>query len=31
MTLSFMSLPVIPSLRLLTQGAFDVETWRFIK
>ena len=31
MTLSFMSLPVIPSLRVLTQGIFDVEQWKYIK
>ena len=31
MTLSFMSLPVIPSIRLLATGAFDVDHWRFIK
>lgn len=27
MTLSFMSLPVIPSLRLLTTGVFSVDKW----
>ncbi len=31
MTLSFMSLPVIPSLRILTQGIFDVDGWRYIE
>lgn len=31
MTLSFMSLPVIPSLRLLTRGAFSVAEWKFIE
>ncbi|MEE1200689.1 MAG: adenine deaminase [Christensenellales bacterium] len=31
MTLSFMSLPVIPSLRLLTRGAFSVDRWTFIE
>lgn len=31
MTLSFMSLPVIPSIRLLTTGVFDVDHWTFIK
>ena len=30
MNLSFLSLPVIPELRLLTQGAFDVEAWEFV-
>lgn len=30
MTLSFVSLPVIPSLRLLTQGVFDVEQFKLI-
>lgn len=30
MTLSFMSLPVIPSLRLLTRGAFSVTEWKFV-
>lgn len=30
MTLSFMSLPVIPSLRLTTRGVFDVNAWKFI-
>ena len=31
MTLSFMSLPVIPSLRLLTRGPFSVTEWKFIE
>lgn len=30
MTLSFMSLPVIPSLRVLTQGVFSVEKWDYV-
>lgn len=30
MTLSFMSLPVIPVLRVLTQGVFDVTTWQYL-
>ena len=30
MTLSFMSLPVIPSLRLTTQGVFDVNTQKYL-
>ncbi len=30
MTLSFMSLPVIPSLRVLTQGVFDVDAWKYL-
>lgn len=30
MTLSFMSLPVIPSLRVLTQGIFDVDDWGYL-
>lgn len=30
MTLSFMSLPVIPSLRVLTQGVFSVDKWEYI-
>ena len=30
MTLSFMSLPVIPALRLTTRGAFDVTQWRYL-
>lgn len=30
MTLSFMSLPVIPSLRIMTQGVFDVEQQKYV-
>ena len=30
MTLSFMSLPVIPKLRLTTRGVFDVEEQVFV-
>lgn len=30
MSLSFLSLPVIPSLRIITKGVFDVETQSFI-
>ncbi len=30
MTLSFMALPVIPSLRITTRGVFDVTTQRYI-
>ncbi len=30
MTLSFMSLPVIPTLRILTKGVFSVEKWGYI-
>ena len=30
MSLSFMSLPVIPSLRVTTRGVFDVEKWKYI-
>ena len=30
MTLSFMSLPVIPSLRLTTRGVFDVDHQTFL-
>jgi adenine deaminase len=30
MTLSFMSLPVIPTLRLTTRGVFDVTTQKYI-
>ena len=30
MTLSFMSLPVIPSLRITTKGVFDVSEWKYI-
>ncbi len=31
MTLSFMSLPVIPALRVLTKGVFDVENWKYVE
>lgn len=30
MTLSFMSLPVIPAMRVLTHGVFDVTTWSYV-
>ena len=30
MTLSFMALPVIPSLRITTRGVFDVNTQRYV-
>ena len=30
MTLSFMSLPVIPKLRLTTRGVIDVETQQYV-
>lgn len=30
MTLSFLSLPVIPSLRITTKGVFDVENWKIL-
>lgn len=30
MTLSFMSLPVIPSLRITTKGVFDVDKWKYV-
>ena len=30
MTLSFMSLPVIPTVRILTHGVFDVSTWSYV-
>ena len=30
MTLSFMALPVIPTLRITTRGVFDVNTQRYI-
>lgn len=30
MTLSFLSLPVIPSLRITTKGVFDVENWKML-
>ncbi len=29
MTLSFMSLPVIPKLKITTRGVFDVEKWQY--
>lgn len=29
-TLSFMALPVIPSLKITDQGLFDFDTWSFI-
>ena len=31
MTLAFMSLPVIPSLKITTTGLFDVDKFEFIK
>lgn len=31
MTLSFISLPVIPSLRITTKGIFDVINWKYIE
>ena len=31
MTLSFISLIVIPSLRLNTKGLFDVDHWRYLE
>ena len=31
MTLSFMSLPVIPSLRLTSKGVFDVDAWKYVE
>ena len=31
MTLSFLSLPVIPSLRITTKGVFDAENWKKAK
>ena len=31
MTLSFMSLPVIPSLKVTTHGVFDVDHWQYVK
>lgn len=31
MTLSFLSLPVIPSLRITTKGVFDVEKCEFVE
>lgn len=30
MTLSFLSLPVIPSLRIITKGVFDAENWKML-
>lgn len=30
MTLSFLSLPVIPSLRITTKGVFDAENWNML-
>lgn len=30
MTLSFLSLPVIPSLRITTKGVFDAENWKVL-
>lgn len=30
MTLSFLSLPVIPSLRITTKGVFDVDKWKIL-
>ena len=30
MTISFLSLPVIPSLRITTKGVFDVENWKML-
>ena len=31
MTLSFMSLPVIPSLKVTTHGVCDVDHWQYVK
>lgn len=31
MTLSFVSLPVIPALRLTTRGVFDVAQWKYVE
>lgn len=31
MTLSFISLPVIPALRITTKGIFDVTNWKYIE
>lgn len=31
MTLSFLSLPVIPSLRITTKGVFDAENWKMLR
>ncbi|MBQ6877209.1 MAG: adenine deaminase [Oscillospiraceae bacterium] len=30
MTLSFMALPVVPSIRIMPGGIFDVDNWKFI-
>ena len=30
MTLSFLSLPIIPSLRITTKGVFDAENWKML-
>ena len=30
MTLSFLSLPVVPSLRITTKGVFDAENWKML-
>lgn len=30
MTISFLSLPVIPSLRITTKGVFDAENWKML-
>ena len=30
MTLSFLSLPVIPALKITTHGVFDVEQWKYL-
>jgi adenine deaminase len=30
MSLSFLSLPVIPSLRVTTRGVFDVDRWQYL-
>lgn len=29
MTLSFLSLPVIPKVKITTEGVFDVEKWQY--
>ena len=31
MTLSFLSLPVIPSLRITTKGVYDAENWKMLR
>jgi adenine deaminase len=31
MNLSFMSLPVIPDMRITTLGVFDVLNWKLVK